>query len=152
MSGSGTRSTGKNPNRIRNGSTRYGLRCKSESSTASTSKDETYLTPMRSEVAHVAITPSTQSSKVYSICKGIDDFRSLKFKDAITEFTEKIDAFKALLTKSFDDNNSTLNHALDTIKHFILHIDADKINDSFSKIDSGVNALCNEVASLPSTA
>ena len=26
MSGSGTRSTGKNPNKIRNGSTRYGLR------------------------------------------------------------------------------------------------------------------------------
>ena len=152
MSGSGTRSTGKNPNKIRNGSTRYGLRSKSESSTASTSKEETYLTPMRSEVAHVAITPSTQLSKVCSICKGIDDFRSLKFKDAITEFTEKIDAFKALLTKSFDDNNSTLNHALDTIKHFILHIDPDKINDSFSKIDSGVNALCNEVASLPSTA
>ena len=33
-----------------------------------------------------------------------------------------------------------------------MHIDPHKINDSFSKIDSGVNALCNEVASLPSTA
>ena len=85
MSGSGTRSTGKNPNKTRNGSTRYGLRSKSESSTASNSKDETCLTPMRSEVAHVAITPSTQSSKVCSICKGIDDFRTLKFKDAITD-------------------------------------------------------------------
>ena len=48
MSGSGTRSTSKNSNKIRNGSTRYGLCSKSESFTASTSKGETYLAPMRS--------------------------------------------------------------------------------------------------------
>ena len=152
MSGNSARGLGKSSNKVRSGSSRYGLRTKSESSAVSTPKDNIYLSPIKPEVTPISTTPSTPSSKICTICKGIDDFRSLKFKDAITEFTDKIDAFKDLITKSIDDKNSTLSHALDTIKHFIIHVDPKKVNESFDKIDCGLTTLCNEVASLPNTA
>ena len=50
------------------------------------------------------------------------------------------------------NNSSTLDHALDTIKHFIVRVEPDKLNDCFAKIDSGIHSLHNEVASLPSVA
>ena len=130
------RSASKSSKRTRNGSTRYGLRSKSESAASNTPKEDIYETPLKFAVTPQATTPSTLSSGVCVVCKGRDDLRSLNFRNAVTEFSDNIEAFKQL-TKSFNDNNSTLSHALDTIKHFIIHIKPDKINDSFACLDSG---------------
>ena len=89
-------------------------------------------------------------SKICTVCRGLDEFRNLKFKDTLSEFTNKIEIFKEL-TKSFNDNNSTLNHALDTIKHFILRLKPSEINDKFAEIDGSLNTLSSKVASLPDT-
>ena len=143
------RSTIKNSNRTRSRSARYGLRSKSESAASNTPKKDIHnITPLKSVVTPQIITPSTPSSGVCIVCKGIDDLRSLNFKDAVTEFSDKIDAFKHL-TKSLNENNSTLNHALDIIKHFILHIEPDKINNSFANLDSGLKSLRSKVTCLP---
>ena len=81
----------------------------------------------------------------------MEDLRSLNLKNAISEFTDKIEIFREL-TKSFHNNSSTLDHALDTIKHFIVRVEPDKLNDCFAKIDSGIHSLHNQIASLPSVA
>ena len=51
----------------------------------------------------IVVTLSTPipSSGICIICEGIDELRSLKFKDAINEFADKIETFKHL-TKSFN--------------------------------------------------
>ena len=141
------RSGSKSSNRTRNGSARSGLRSKSESAASNIPKEDIYKTPLKSTVTPQT-TPSTPSSGVCVVCKGIDDLRSLNFRNAVTEFSDKIEAFKQL-TKSFNDNNSTLSHALDTIKHFIMHVKPDKINDSFASLDSSLNSLRSEVTCLP---
>ena len=143
-----SRSSAKASNIARGGITRYGLRSKSESSATSTPKKDMHVAPQKTANTSRTATPFTPSSEICDVCKGIDDLRSLRFKDAIIEFTDKIEAFKDLI-KSFSDNNSTLNHALDTMKHFILHVEPSKINDSFASIDNGLNSLRTEVKSLP---
>ena len=119
------------------------------SATSNTPKEDIYETPLKFAVTPQTTTPSTPSSGVCVVCKGIDDLRSLNFRNAVTEFSDKIEAFKQL-TKSFNDNNSTLSHALDTIKHFIIHVKPDKINDSFASLECSLNSLHSEVTSLPS--
>ena len=142
------RSASKSSTRTRNRSTRSGLRSKSESAASNTPKEDIYKTPLKSTVTPQTTTPSTPSSGVCVVCKGIDDLRSLNFRNAVTEFSDKIEAFKQL-TKSFNDNNSTLSHVLDTVKHFIMHVKPDKINDFFASLDSSLNSLRSEVTCLP---
>ena len=74
MSGNNARALSKSSDKVRSGSSRYGLRTKSESSAVSTPKDNTYLSPIKPEVTPISTTPSTPSSKICTICKGIDDF------------------------------------------------------------------------------
>ena len=145
---SGGAARSKNYTRTRSGTSRYGLRSKSESLATSTAKKDIYVTPLKPELSSKVTTPSTPSHEVCTICKGMEDLRNLNLKYAISDFTDKIEIFKDL-TKSFDNNNSTLSHALDTIKHFIIHIEPDKLNDCFAKIDSGINSLHSEIANLP---
>ena len=139
-----SRSSAKASNIAIGGITRYGLRSKSDSSATPTPKKDMHVAPQKTANTSRTATPFRPSPEICGICKGIDDLRSLRFKDAIIEFTNKIEAFKDRLTKSFSDNNSTLNHALDTIKHFILHVEPSKINDSFASIDNGLNSLRTE--------
>ena len=137
-SGSVSRATNKNLNKAKRGSTQYGLRSLSESS-ASTHKNNTHETPLKSQKTLQATIPSTPtpSPGICVVCEGSTELRSLKFKDAVIEFTDKIEAFKQL-TKSFTDNTSILNDAIDT-----------KINESFTIIDNRLNSLLSEVACLP---
>ena len=77
-------------NRTRNGSTRYGLRSKSESAASSTPKEDIYETPLKSAVTPQTTTISTMSSGVCVVSKGIGDLRSLNFRNAVAEFSDKI--------------------------------------------------------------
>ena len=151
MSSGVAKSSNNNATRARSGVSLYGLRTKSESSATSTAKEEIYATPLKPEPSPKVTTPSTPSHKICNICKGMEDLRSLNLKNAILEFTGKIEIIREL-TKSFHNNSSTLDHALDTIKHFIVRVEPDKLNNCFAKIDSGIHSLRNDVASLPSVA
>ena len=65
MSGNSARGLSKSSNKVRSGSSRYGLRTKSESSAVSTPKDNTYLSLIKPEVTlPISTTPSTPSSKI----------------------------------------------------------------------------------------
>ena len=149
--GNESRSNSRISGRTRGNSRQYSLRSKSESSAISNTKEDIFITPSKSSCTPRPTTPSTPSSKICTVCKGLDEFRNLKFKDTLAEFTNKIDIFKDL-TKSFNENNSTLNHALDTIKHFFLHLKPDEINDKFSKMDGSLQALSSKAAYLPDVA
>ena len=144
-----TRTKSKTSSR-RGNATQYNLRSKSESSATCNTTDDVFITHLKSSATPRPSTPSTPSSKICTVCRGLDELRNLKFKDTLSEFTNKIEIFKEL-TKSFNDNNSTLNHALDTIKHFILRLKPSEINDKFAEMDSSLNTLSSKVASLPDT-
>ena len=148
--GNESRSKSRISGRTRGNCRQYSLRSKSESSAISNTKEDIFITPSKSSCTPRPTTPSTLS-KICTICKGLDEFRNLKFKDTLAESTNKIDIFKDL-TKSSNENNLTLNHALDTIKHFILHLKTDEINDKFSKMDGSLQALSSKAAYLPDVA
>ena len=90
-------------------------------------------------------TPST--SRVCDICKGMQDLRNFKLKEVVAEFESKIEAYKDL-TKSQNNNNSMLNHALDAIKHFIMRTEPNDIDTFFSKTNEKISALSENVHDL----
>ena len=125
------------------------LRSQSESA-ASISKNK-HTTPSKNEKAanqsmkpspNLSDTPS--SSRVCDVCKGIEDFRSLKLNEVIAEFESKIEE----LTNSLNNNSSMLNHALDTIKHFILHTEPCETNNFFSKTYDKISAVSSDIHDL----
>ena len=129
-------------------STSYGLRSRVKSVSSPDPRNDVFLTPTKQNIKpSITITPSTPSSKICAICRGVDELRNYKLREAIDEFSTKIDAYKEL-TKSLNDNNSTLNHALDTVKHYILHIEPKQVNDSLHKIDDNLSTVKDKVDSL----
>ena len=78
---------------------------------------------------------------------GVESMRNLNFEEAIQEFTSKIGEYK-LLTKSLQENTSTLNHSIDTIKHFMLSFEPDKAENAFEKINAHFGLLRNNVNEL----
>ena len=60
--------------------------------------------------------------------------RNIKLKEVVQEFTACIDDYK-LLKKSLQENASTLNQAVDTIKHFIRMFELSKAVTSMDKLN-----------------
>ena len=50
------------------------------------------------------------------VCQGIEELN-----DAVQEFISKLDLYREL-SKSLGENSSDLEHAITTIRHFILHL------------------------------
>ena len=130
----------------KNVSKSYPLRSKS-----SQSKDPAFITPTKASVlkntSKTESTPSTPSSNICSICMGVEAMMSLKLNEALQEFTSRIDEYK-LLTKSLQENTSTLNHSMDTIKHFILAFEPVEAESSLRKIDTNIDLLNNKLNNL----
>ena len=128
-------------------------RTRSQSESAAVVDKNKQLTPKHDKsAAHstkfstpLSDTPST--SQVCDICKGIQDLRSFKLKEVVAEFESKIEAYKDL-TNSLDNNSSTLNHALDTIKHFIMRTEPNDIDTFFSKTNEKISALSENIYDL----
>ena len=128
-------------------------RIRSQSESAAVVDKNKQLTPKHDKsAAHstkfstpLSVTPST--SRVCDICKGMQDLRSFKLKEVVAEFESKIEASKDL-TKSLNNNSSTLNHALDTIKHFIMRTEPNDIDTFFSKTNEKISALSENVYDL----
>ena len=129
----------------KNNTKTYPLRTKTGAS-----KDPAYITPTKASVpkdTKTECTPSTPSSNTCKICMGVESMRNLNFEEAIQEFTSKIGEYK-LLTKSLQENPSTLNHSIDTIKHFMLSFEPDKAENAFEKINAYFGLLRNNINEL----
>ena len=130
----------------------YRLRSQSESAVALAACKNKHITPTKLDKSVVRSTkPDTpsSSSNVRGICKGIDDIRRINLQQAVTEFTTKIDSYKEL-SKSLNDSSSTLSHALDTIKHFIIfiHTEPKETNKLFSKMQDKISTLSDSMHDL----
>ena len=125
----------------------YRLRSQSES--ALTIGKGKHNTPTKLDKPIVRSTkPSTpSSSNVCSICKGIEDLRSIKLNEAVAEFASKIDSYKEL-SISLSDSTSSLNHAVDAIKHFISLTEPKEINKFFLKANDRISALGDSIYDL----
>ena len=84
-------------------------------------------------------TPSTPTKKC-STCQRIEELRSYKLNEAVQEFSSKLESYKEL-SKSLGENSSDLNHAIATIKHFILHLKPSVVEDYFKSIESKVTSV-----------
>ena len=115
-----------------------------------TSKDPSYITPTKpttSKGCKAPSNPSTPSSKICSICNGFDEMRNIKLKEVVEEFTACIDDYK-LLKKSLQENASTLNQAVDTIKHFIQMFEPSKAVNSMDKLNYDISLLADNVSDV----
>ena len=90
------------------------LRSQSESSSSRCSLKR-IVTPNKNGSPSSTSTISIPSTNLCKACRGAD-LRDMNLNEAIMKFSEKIDAYRDLI-KSLNDNNSTLNHTLDTIQY-----------------------------------
>ena len=134
----------------------YSFRLRSKSESAVTNSKNRNITPIkrdksvaRDKSGASSTKPNTPTSvsQVCGICRGIEDLRSIKLNEAVAEFTTQIEAYKEL-TKSFNDNTSTLSHALDTIKHFILHTKPKETNQFLSNTLDKLNTIGDNIHDL----
>ena len=125
----------------------YRLRSQSESAvTTGKGKDNTP-TKLDQSIARSTKPSTPSSSNVCNICKGIEDLRSVKLNEAIAEFASKLDSYKEL-SISLSDSTSTLNHAVDAIKHFISLTEPKEINKFFLKANDRISALGDSIYDL----
>ena len=102
--------------------------------------------PVKSNLCPVP-TPLTPSGGNCSICQGIEEIRSYNLKEAVQEFSSKLESYREL-TNSLGENSSTLNHAITTIKHSILHLDPKVVENHFASIDNKIASVGDNLADL----
>ena len=91
--------------------------------------------------------PSPTPSRTCSVCQGIEHLRSFNLKEAVEEFNSKLETYREI-SKSLGDNSSDLNHAITTIKHFILHLKPSNVESYFKSIESKVTSVNDNLADL----
>ena len=102
--------------------------------------------PVKSNVSP-APTPLTPSGGKCSVCQNIDEIRSYNLKEAVQEFSSKLESYREL-TKSLGENSSTLNDAITTIRHSILHLDPKAVENHFTSIDNKITTVGDNLADL----
>ena len=102
--------------------------------------------PVKSNVSP-APTPLTPSGGKCSVCQSIDEIRSYNLKEAVQEFSSKLESYREL-TKSLGENSSTLNDAITTIRHSILHLDPKAVENHFTSIDNKIITVGDNLADL----
>ena len=102
---------------------------------------------MRSCKSNTSPAPLTPSNKQCSVCQGIEDIRAIKLNDAVQEFTSKLESYREL-AKSLGENSTVLEQAIATIRHFILHLDAKKVENYFSSIENKITLANDNLSDL----
>ena len=92
-------------------------------------------------------TPLTPSGGKCSVCQGIEEIRSYNLKEAVQEFSSKLESYREL-SKSLGENSSNINHAITTIKHSILHLDPKVVENNFTSIDNKITTVGDNLADL----
>ena len=121
--------------------------CSQSESSSSRSSLNRIVTPNKKSSPSSTSAISIPSTNLCKVCKGAEDLRDMNLNEAIMKFSEKIDAYRDL-TKSLNDNNSTLNHTLDTIKHFITHTEPNEVNSFFKVTNKKIDTLENSINDL----
>ena len=91
--------------------------------------------------------PSTPSLRKCSVCQGLEELRLFKLNEAVQEFSSKLESYQEI-SKSLGENSSDLNHAITTIKHFILHLKPSHVEKYFKSIDSKVTPINDNLVDL----
>ena len=92
-------------------------------------------------------TPLTPSRGKCSVCQGIEEIRSYNLKEAVQEFSSKLESYVEL-SKSLGENSSNLKHAIPTIKHSILHLDPKVVENHFTSVDNKITTVADNLADL----
>ena len=73
--------------------------------------------------------------------------RAIKLNDAVQEFTSKLESYREI-SKSLGENSSELEHAIATIKHFILHLEPKNVENYFMRIDDKISSVTDNLSDL----
>ena len=92
-------------------------------------------------------TPLTPSKIQCYVCQGIEELRAAKLNDAVQEFISKLDTYREL-SKSLGENSTDLEHAITTIRHFILHLEPKKVENFFTSIETKITSVSDNLADL----
>ena len=115
------------------------------------SRNTLHITPTKSSPvksnASPAPTPLTPSGGKCSVCQSIDEIRAYNLKEAVQEFSSKLESYREL-TKSLGENSSTLNDAITTIRHSILHLDPKAAENHFTSIDNKITTVGDNLPDL----
>ena len=63
------------------------------------------------------------------------------------EFTSKLESYREI-SKSLGENSSELEHAIATIKHFILHLEPKNVENYFMRIDDKISSVTDNLSDL----
>ena len=77
----------------------------------------------------------------------MEEMRSLKLKEVVEELTSRIDNYK-LLTKSLQEDTSTLNHAVYFIKNFMQTFKPSDAVNSLDKLNYDIGTLTDNMSDL----
>ena len=109
------------------------------------------LSPIKSQDRKSGASPTsltlTPSSKKCYVCQGIEEMRAIKLNDAVQEFTSKLESYREI-SKSLGENSSELEHAIATIKHFILHLEPKNVENYFMRIDDKISSVIDNLSDL----
>ena len=101
---------------------------------------------VESNLSHTP-TPLIPSGGKCSVCQGIEEIRSYNLKEAVQEFSSKLESYVEL-SKSLGENSSNLKHAIATIKHSILHLDPKVVENHFTSVDNNITTVGDNLADL----
>ena len=73
--------------------------------------------------------------------------RAIKLNGAVQEFTSKLESYREI-SKSLGENSSELEHAIATIKHFILHLEPKNVENYFMRIDDKISSVTDNLSDL----
>ena len=91
-------------------------------------------------------TPSISTDKC-SICKSSETLRNINLKDAVSEFNSKLEDYKSI-SKSLQDSTSSLDHAINAIKHFCIKLEPDTLNNFVTNVTMDMETLKCHVTDL----
>ena len=92
-------------------------------------------------------TPATPSKNQCHEFQGIEELRAAKLNDTVQEFISKLDTYREL-SKSLGENSTDLEHAITTIRHFILHLEPKKVENFFTCIEAKITSVGDNLADL----
>ena len=87
------------------------------------------------------------SDKQCSVFQGIEDIWAIKLNDTVQEFTSKLESYREL-AKSLGENSTDLKQTIATIRHFILHLGAKKVENYFSSIENMITLANDNLSDL----
>ena len=123
----------------------YSLNLRSSSRSSSLPSSSPLKLPLKNS-PKASSTPSISTDKC-SICKSSETLRNINLKDAVSEFNSKLEDYKSI-SKSLQDSTSSLDHAINAIKHFCIKLEPDTLNNFVTNVTMDMETLKCHVTDL----